>query len=380
MILKNYKDGIAMGQPMISVVIPTFNREKTIKYCLDSVKNQTYKNLEIIIVDDGSSDKTVEIVEAYDDSRINCIKLSGNKGAQAARNTGIIHSKGDWIAFLDSDDEWLPNKLTQQIELVGKAQVDVVYCECFVKKNEEYTLFGMKGLNGDIYKDLLFGPEPMFQGLLVKKSCLESIGYLDENVPSYQEWDTSIQLAKMFKFAYCSEPFFIYHLHEGETISKNIKRGFDGMKYIVDKYADEMEWYGGASLMHRYYSHLLKGYEELGEDVEVLKGKISNYKFLEIEKFKICKEVCIFGAGPTGKECLELLKLSGKEVLFYIDNNYICGKFEGLPVYSVEYLKQAEVDSIILASLGHVQSMKKQLIDLEIKSNVIDYNLIKNEY
>ncbi|SKB29072.1 Glycosyltransferase involved in cell wall bisynthesis [Lysinibacillus sp. AC-3] len=368
-----------MSLPLISVVIPAYNRAKTIKYCLDSITSQTYKNIEIIVVDDGSQDNTVDIVKSYNDSRVKCIITSGNRGAQAARNSGIKNSIGEWIAFQDSDDEWLPNKLSKQIERALNIQAEVVYCECYVKKEDELGLFGTKGFEGNIYNKLLFNQDPTFPGIVVKKECLESIEYLDENVPSYQEWDTSIQLAKKFKFAYCSEPLFIYHLHEGETISKNIKRGFDGMKYIVNKYADEMELYGGASLMHHYYSYLLKGYEELGEDVEVLKKIVSNYNFLEMEKFNTCKEVCIFGAGSTGKECLEILKKNGKEVLFFIDNNYKYGEFEGLPVYSVDYLKQAEVGSIILASLGHVQSMRKQLLDLDIKSNVIDYNLIKIE-
>lgn len=109
-----------MHSVKISVVIPTYNREKTIRYCLDSVLNQTYSPIEIIVVDDCSTDMTVPVIKSYSDIRIRCIVLDKNSGAQAARNRGIKEAKGEWIAFQDSDDEWSSqNKLEYEIKILN---------------------------------------------------------------------------------------------------------------------------------------------------------------------------------------------------------------------------------------------------------------------
>ena len=104
----------------ISVIIPVYNREKTIKYCLDSVLTQTYKNLEVILVDDCSTDNSINIINSYNDSRIKLFTLDKNSGAQYCRNFGIKKASYDWIAFLDSDDEWLPDKLEKQVQILAE--------------------------------------------------------------------------------------------------------------------------------------------------------------------------------------------------------------------------------------------------------------------
>src|SRR5574344_63545 len=118
----------------ISIVIPMYNRSKTIIYCLDSVCTQTFKNIEIIVVDDFSTDNSVDLVSSYQDNRIKLIKLEKNSGAQIARNRGIIEAKGNWIAFNDSDDIWEKDKLEIQIKELEKTNFDkntVVHSNCF---------------------------------------------------------------------------------------------------------------------------------------------------------------------------------------------------------------------------------------------------------
>ncbi len=105
-----------MMQRLVSVVIPVYNRENTINRAIDSALSQTYSNVEVIVVDDGSTDKTVSIVKEYDDCRIKLICQKERGGANKARNVGIANSQGEYIAFQDSDDEWLPDKLRSQIE------------------------------------------------------------------------------------------------------------------------------------------------------------------------------------------------------------------------------------------------------------------------
>ena len=121
-------------QPLVSIIIPVFNSAETIHRSLNSVLKQTYKNFEIIIIDDCSTDSTINIIQTYDDKRINILKHSENKGASYARNTGIKNSKGEYLAFLDSDDEWLPNKLAEQMQLFNtNKHIAIVTCNCTFK-------------------------------------------------------------------------------------------------------------------------------------------------------------------------------------------------------------------------------------------------------
>lgn len=255
----------------ISVVIPTYNRERTIKRCIDSVLNQTYPPYEILVVDDGSRDHTLAIVEKEcKNSNIRIIKQK-HQGAQAARNAGIRAANGRYIAFLDSDDEWLPDKLRIQVEALQKDKNSVI-CgngyietdwkdgvpEVYQKDEEVNKARGRKRLNlngqsGYVYKAILRDSFCNFESLLTSKENLLEIGLLDENVPSFQEWDTAIRLAKINKLVFIHKPLFIYHLHDGETISKSPKKDIDGREYICKKHQyailDEL---GSEELVRKY--------------------------------------------------------------------------------------------------------------------------------
>lgn len=242
----------------VSVVVPTYNRSDTICYCLASLLAQTFPLGEIIIVDDCSTDNTVEIVKSISDPRIRCIVLEKNSGAQVARNRGIREATGDWIAFQDSDDEWLSEKLEKQIAALAEINfqpMTVVHTDCFRYdlQTDSRTLWTLPLINGTaVYPLLLTSSGPMFQGILTSKAALEKIGFLDEAVPSYQEWDTAIRLAKECRFIHIKEPLFVYHLHGGETISKNKKRDIDGYQYIVDKFRDEILLYCGIATLNKH--------------------------------------------------------------------------------------------------------------------------------
>jgi glycosyltransferase involved in cell wall biosynthesis len=171
--------------------------------------------------------------------------LEKNSGAQVARNRGIREAQGDWIAFQDSDDEWLPEKLEKQINALAGVDYDswtVVHTNAiWLEATGRRLTVELPVVEGDdVYPLVLTKPAPMFPGLLISRSALEKINYLDEKVPSYQEWDTSIRLAKHCRFIYLREPLFVYHLHKGETISKNNARDIAGYQYVIDKFKDEI--------------------------------------------------------------------------------------------------------------------------------------------
>lgn len=122
--------------PLVSVIIPAYNAEKTLVRCLDSVSNQTYKNLEVIVIDDGSKDLTLQLLQNYskEHSNLNLQFYSiPNSGPASARNYGIIHASGEYIAFLDSDDRWAPQKIERQIACLMKyPDIDMLGCKCTI--------------------------------------------------------------------------------------------------------------------------------------------------------------------------------------------------------------------------------------------------------
>lgn len=280
----------------ISTVIPSYNREKTIKRCIDSVINQTYPVYEIIVVDDGSTDRTLDIIKREYGDRVKVFRQN-HKGAQAARNTGICAAHGKYIAFLDSDDEWVKDKLELQVQELRKDK-DVVVCgngyiQCDwsggvpaiyqrnigenkrVKQGTKKIL-KLNGKSGYVYQAVLRDSFCLFSLLLVSKESLLEIGLLDEDVPSFQEWDTAIGLSKKRRFAYIDKPLFIYHLHDGVTISKNKKREIDGLEYIYDKYKYEILGQLGKRGMVEKYKKMVQ------ECIEHKDKRLFKYFFLYI--------------------------------------------------------------------------------------------------
>jgi glycosyltransferase involved in cell wall biosynthesis len=252
----------------ISVVVPTYNRARTIKRCVNSLLKQSLPPDEIIIVDDGSTDNTSSEVANIGDRRVKYLKLAKNAGAQAARNAGIKKASGQFIGFLDSDDEWLPDKLKLQVtELAKRGEDVIVHCPAWkhIEESNERVLFNIPPLDGDAYQALLAAPGPLFPSMLAKRESFFKIGLLDENVPSYQEWDTSIGLAKHFPFAFIDQPLVIYHIHTGEMISKDKLREAKGWQYVVDKHQDEILSNLGKTGLASHYHQIGMFYSEAGK-------------------------------------------------------------------------------------------------------------------
>ena len=289
--------------PLISVVIPAFNRSKTISYCLNSVLAQTYNNIDVIVVDDCSTDSTVGIVNNHPDSRVRCIVLEKNSGAQAARNRGIREARGEWIAFQDSDDEWMPNKLEKQVAAIAAVNYDpwaVVHSNAFrydtVRKKKKLSLLPIVE-GSDQYSILLKSPAPLYPAMLVSRIALEKIGFLDENVPSFQEWDTSIRLAKYCEFIHIRDPLFIYHVNDSSAISANHSKDVDGFYYIISKYADDIRKHCGEETWHRLNIVLLRKCLNFGliERYDRYRGSVGLFDMalLEMAYLVLCRRLHI---------------------------------------------------------------------------------------
>jgi glycosyltransferase involved in cell wall biosynthesis len=241
--------------PNVSVIIPAHNRAGVIAAALESVRNQSFSALEVIVVDDCSTDDTAEVVRsvARDDPRIRLLVHPQNRGAQAARNTGIRAARGEWIAFLDSDDRYYPDSIATRLEAAKRDGLDVVHSPCDALGPDGDTPFPIPPVEGDVYRALLTAPAPMFQGMLVKRDLLHRIGLLSESVPAYQEWDTSIRLAAVARFGFVPKPTFVYDLRTSGAISRDSRRAADGYEHVVSAHWREVVRVAGPGTLASHY-------------------------------------------------------------------------------------------------------------------------------
>lgn len=244
--------------PEVSVIIPTYNRAQLIGRAVRSVLAQTYPSFEVIVVDDGSTDDTPARVQALAqaDPRVRYVRHETNQGAQAARNTGIQVAKGDYIAFLDSDDEWLPHKLEQQVLLYQQAsdRTGVVYAGYLeVPDNGQRPQRHLPTLRGDVYRHLLARYGLPILTLLIRRECLEKAGPFSALIRAYQEWDLCIRLARHCEFDFVPDCLAIYHIHSAPTISRDLLRSAWGYLDVVEAHREEILREGGPATLSRHY-------------------------------------------------------------------------------------------------------------------------------
>lgn len=246
----------------ISVVIPAHNRKKYILNCVNSIINQTYPPIEIIVVDDYSTDGTADELKKLDCKILKVISLEKNGGAQVARNVGIKAATGDWIAFCDSDDWWLKDKLEKQVRKLESSGRKVSSTGAEVLQNGNSSERWTDGKEGMILSELIQNKTYLlFQGMLIKKECLYEIGLLDERVKAYQEFDTAIRLALRYEVDYINEPLFVYNIHNEETISKDTQKAKESKRYIFKKYKDIIEERLGRQGLSHWYCMLSSSYD-----------------------------------------------------------------------------------------------------------------------
>ncbi|GAB3319814.1 glycosyltransferase family 2 protein [Haloplanus salinarum] len=240
-----------MSDPLVSVVIPAYNRPRKLERALQSVLDQQYSAIEIIVVDDYSSPPIREVltVEDLPSSSIQIIRHDENRGGSAARNTGIDAAEGEYIAFLDDDDEWRKTKIDQQVRVFQSASEELGLVYTGIEQRDS----GGK-INGvtrpetprNIKKRLLLDDFiGTFSSIMVRSEVPEAVGKLDERFPSWQDWEFYIRVVQSYEVRAIPDPLVIRH-NEGEQISDNFERKKNTtVPLLIDKYrplADEYGW------------------------------------------------------------------------------------------------------------------------------------------
>jgi glycosyltransferase involved in cell wall biosynthesis len=231
-----------MKNPTVSVIIPTYNRENLIVRAIYSVLKQTYQDFEIIVVDDGSTDHTEDVIRQLQnkEKRIIYIKNKKNKGAATARNTGIREAKGKYIAFQDSDDEWLSGKLEKQMKMFKKAplEIGVIYTGFWrieADKKEYIPSDKIIKKEGYIHIELLKGNFVTTQSIVVRKECFEKVGMFEEDLPRLQDWELVLRLSKYYHFKFIDDPLLVSH-HTPDSISANDEALIKAYELIINKH------------------------------------------------------------------------------------------------------------------------------------------------
>ncbi|WP_172461092.1 glycosyltransferase family 2 protein [Priestia endophytica] len=238
---------------LVSVIIPTYKRPfEVLVKAIDSVLKQTHSNFELIIVDDSpeGDQNRIEIekkITTISDNRVKYIKHAYNQGACKARNTGIEVAKGEYIAFLDDDDTWLPNKLELQLDKFSDKSVGLVYCDAYIvtlKENKEVKrVTREKRKSGFMYEELIldnFIGSTSF--VMLRKDVLDEVGLFDVKLKSAQDYELWLRISNKYKIDCVELPLVTYYIHEGERISTNVDykiQGFERLNDLNMKYLEK---------------------------------------------------------------------------------------------------------------------------------------------
>jgi glycosyltransferase involved in cell wall biosynthesis len=240
------------AEPLVSVVLPTHNRADLLRRAISSVLAQTHRALELIVVDDASTDHTPDVVATCDDSRLRYVRLERNRRAAAARNVGIRLARGELVAFQDDDDIWLIDKLRQQVARMKTAPLNVVLCLCghFWVSDAEVRIVG----NPEVFTGLDFRRGPLggfgliaTPSWLVRRASLERAGLFDERMQSLDDWELALRLKQLGNFQFVDKPLFIHDRAAGGAMWRNRSVFSSDMRLILAKHGEL--WRGAPEML-----------------------------------------------------------------------------------------------------------------------------------
>jgi glycosyltransferase involved in cell wall biosynthesis len=251
---------MSANTPLVSVIIPTHNRETVLPRALQSALGQTYRNLEIVVVDDASTDRTRELLRAIPDRRLRLLEHQERRGASAARNTGLRSCQGEYVSFLDSDDEWLPHKLETQITAMQEKNQKFCFCQFRILSGagvwEIMPLAPYRG--GSLLEYLVCDGGSLATPSLVVHHSIKV--FFDETLPVAQDYDWVLQVFQSTQdLLFIPQPLFYVHRDVPQRISAHQEPLYEMAKPFTAKYWDEIEAHPRVkrALFRRYASDAL---------------------------------------------------------------------------------------------------------------------------
>ncbi len=244
-------------EPYVTVVIPCFNREDTVREAVQSVLDQDYPSFDVIAVDDNSTDRTLAILNSISDPRLSVVTNPGKGGPCTTRNFGVAQSNSPWIAFQDSDDLWLPGKLSRQMAVIGASETVAVYCAMVVKNDtnpdspvlSRYPGPEITHRKGDILPSLIYSSFISTQTAIVRRDVFDAVQGFDEDFPALVDWELMLRVAQKGNVAFIDEDLVIQRL-SGNSITRAPIKRLTAQKMILEKHSDLLASYPGAKSFH----------------------------------------------------------------------------------------------------------------------------------
>ena len=208
--------------PLITVIVVNYNYGRYLAECVDSVIAQTYPNMEIIVVDDGSTDNSLNILQSYNGKVF--VLHQENKGVSAARNAGVLASNGEWVAFLDSDDTWQPEKLQRQSSCIEDSAVGMVFCAVeYMDDSGRHLGYTRPQLGSDVLAQLVTFTSPTIapSSAVVRRECLRDLGGFDEDLSTAADLDMWTRIAAKYKICAITTPLVRYRRHS-QSMQSNL--------------------------------------------------------------------------------------------------------------------------------------------------------------
>ncbi len=294
-------------KPVVSAIIPTYNRSNLLDRAIKSVLNQTYQDLELLVVDDGSEDNTQQLVQQFNDPRIHYIRHEVNKGAPTARNTGIKNSRGKYIAFLDSDDQWLPKKLEKQLGLfftTDLTNVGLIYTGSLIltEPGGKIVRKQIPSQRGYVFEKMLKQGNIVAGGgssALIKKSCFDEVGLFHEGLPAGQDHEMWLRISRVFPVDFVKEVQVIKYTEAENRITERAWAKEKRIKFLYENYYTEFlsslqarkRLAHGLNVAGHYY--FLQG--SFLKSMDMFLKSIIRYPF----SFQIWLRPCLSLLGPT---------------------------------------------------------------------------------
>ncbi|NJK38064.1 MAG: glycosyltransferase [Oscillatoriales cyanobacterium RM2_1_1] len=221
--------------PLVSVIIPVYNGEKTIVETIFSVLNQSFQDFELIIINDGSTDQTLEIIAQFQDDRIQPFTYP-NAGLATSRNRGIARAQGQYISFIDADDLWTSDKLEAQfqaLESTPKAAVAYSWTDLIDQSSQFLNTDSRASFSGNVYPHILLGSFPSNgSNVMVRRQALLELGGFDESLNAAEDWEMWIRLAANYFFVAVSKPQILYRISPGSMSTKLTQHETESLKVI----------------------------------------------------------------------------------------------------------------------------------------------------
>lgn len=255
--------------PLVSVVLPSYNRAHLLPRAIDSVLAQSYRNLELIVSDDASTDNTATVVSAIRDPRLRYLRCDSNGGAGHARNRGLALARGALLAFQDSDDEWAPHKLERQVEALMTAAADVGMVCCAYRKRyrgqdagEKLYLPDAASIAGDCEHVLLGGFHYITPTWLMRRECLDTAGLFDETLPNREDWELIFRVIPRWRIVVLPEILVTKHETAG-SLEENHRACITSYTMILERYRER--WHRHPSLRAIHYRNMARAHAALDE-------------------------------------------------------------------------------------------------------------------